>query len=316
MDLTALRYVVAIAEEKSLAKASDQLFVTSSALSQCVKKIENELGAPLFEKIDSRTFIPTHVGRVYVEAAARILGIKETAYREIRDVNFMVRGRFTFGCSPYRGLSVFANVYPSFHKKYPKVRIDLREAYMNSIYDLVRDGSIDIGMTTPLAADPDAVQLELLDREEIVLAIPKDHRLAHLAGPGGHGSIPIESLAEFKDDEWMLSLKGSMSRNLTDGIFEKAGFSPSRVLLETSSTDPHLIAIEEGIAVGLVPEPRVPGSVQAVFLHLEPRQYRSLYATYRRNYRLSESQRFLIDQLREFYRTPLVKPAPRHKQAW
>lgn len=316
MDLTTLRYIVTIAEEKSLAKASERLFVTSSALSQCIKKLENDLGAPLFEKIDSRTFILTNVGKIYVDAASRILEIKEVAYREIQDVNYLVRGRFTFGCSPNRGLAVFSNVFPTFHKKYPKIRIDLKEAYMNSIYNLVLDGTIDIGMTTPVSEDTDSINLELLDQEEIFLAIPRNHRLAHLTGGTMYGTIGIEDLNLFKDDDWMLSQKGSMSRNLNNNIFEKAGFFPSKVLLETSSTNPHIIAVEEGIAVGFIPEPRIAGSASVLLLHLEPRQYRRLYATYRKNYKLSESQRFLIDRIKEFYRTPLIQPAAPHRQAW
>jgi DNA-binding transcriptional LysR family regulator len=88
------------------------------------------------------------------------------------------------------------------------------------------------------------------------------------------------------------------------------------VLLETSSTNPHLIAVEEGIAVGLIPTPRVDVGARIVQLHLEPPKTRRLYATYRRSYRLSESQRFLIDMIQEFYTLPINNALPPYRLDW
>ena len=316
MDLTALQYIVTIAEEKKLSRASERLFVTSSALSQCIKKIENELSTPLFEKVDSRTFLLTNAGKIYVDAAKEILRTKDEAYREIQDVYNMKRGKFTFGCSPKRGLAVFSNVFPVFHKEYPNIQIDLVEANLNTLYDMVLDGAIDIATITPLSKELETVGFELLDEEEIVLAIPVGHPHAPLAGKTKIGSIDLPSLNLFKDDAWVLSNKGSMHRNLTDEIFRIAGFSPGKVLLETSSTNPHLIAIEEGIAVGFIPVPRMGKSANIVQFHLKPVQHRRLYAAYRKSYRLSESQRFLIDKIREFYLTPVTKALPPHRLGW
>lgn len=316
MDLTALKYIVTIAEEKQLSKAAELVYVTSSALSQCVKKIEGELGVPLFEKIDSRTFLLTNAGKIYVDAAKRILQIKEDAYREIQDVYNTSRGEFSFGCSPKRGLAVFSNVFPVFHKAYPEIKIELIEANLNTLYELILNGAIDIAMITPMARELESVGFELLDEEEIVLAIPVDHPKAALAGPDGIGTLEIEKLDMFKKDEWILSNKGSMHRNLTDDIFEKAGFYPEKVLLETSSTNPHIITIEEGLAVGFIPIPRIRKSANICMFHLEPKQYRQLYAVYRKNYRLSESQRFLIDAIRTFYRSPITDRLPPHRLGW
>ncbi len=316
MDLTSLGYIVAVAEQRQLSKAADIVHVTSSALSQCIKKIEDELGLPLFEKIDSRTFHLTTAGRIYVDAAKKILKTKDEAYREIRDVYHTVRGRFTFGCSPKRGLAMFSNVYPTFHKVYPDVRIDLVEANLNKLYDWVLDGSVDIAIITPLLRELDTVNHELMDQEEIVLAIPVGHPRAYLGGQGLVGSISIPELEYFRNDDWVLSNKGSMHRNLTDEIFKEAGFFPQHVLLETSSTNPHLIAIEEGIAVGFVPVPRMEKSAKIIQLHLKPEQHRSLYATYRKSYILSESQRFLIGKIKEFYNTPVTKDLPPHRLGW
>lgn len=121
MDLTLLEYIVTIAEERKLSKAAEKLYVTSSALSQCVKKLETDLGVPLFERINGYYLHLTNGGKIYVDAAKKILQIKKEAYMELEDLQHAKRGRFVFGCSPKRRLAMFANVYPVFHKAYPKL---------------------------------------------------------------------------------------------------------------------------------------------------------------------------------------------------
>ena len=146
-----------------------------------------------------------------------------------------------------------------------------------------------------------AVNLEFLDSEEMVLAFPLHHPLARLTDDEGSGSISLSDLKRFSGDSWMMTNHDSMLRNLTDAIFDMAGFFPEKVLLETSSTNAHIAAIEEGIAVSLVPLPTRKIMSRMRILHLEPRQHRSLYVAYRKSYLLSESQRFFISKVREFY---------------
>lgn len=84
MNLKELEYVVAIADEKSLTKAAERLFITPSALTQQVLRLENELHAPLF--IRSRSgWQPTEAGEIYLEAARKILFIRQDAYNRLQD---------------------------------------------------------------------------------------------------------------------------------------------------------------------------------------------------------------------------------------
>ncbi|MBN2861365.1 MAG: LysR family transcriptional regulator [Sphaerochaetaceae bacterium] len=303
MNLALLQYIVTIAEEKGLARAAARLNITPSALSQSVKKLEGELNIPIFEKINSHTFQLTSGGKIYVEAAERILKIRDETYLRLEDTQRSNRTRFVFGCSPRRGLAMLTNVFPPFHKKYPNVQIELRESYLNTLLDCVIEGSVDIAVLTPLSDEHHLVELEILDTEEIVLAIPADHpHTAELTGDAQTGTISYSDLHLFRHDNWMLSNKDSMHRNLTDDILKKVGFYPERVLLETSSTTPHIAAVEAGIAVSLVPVPQRPGP-NTRLLHLEPKIYRTLYAAYRKSYILSDSQRDFIDSIRQYYRS-------------
>ena len=316
MDLTMIKYIVTIAEEKKLSKASEKLFVTSSALSQCIKKLESDIGIPIFEKINGQSFHLTEGGRLYVETARKILQMKEEVYRELEDVQHDNRGSFIFGCSPKRGLAMMSNIYPQFYRSYPNIHIELKEANLNSLYSSVINGEVDIAVLTPLSEEHNFVNLEPLDKEEIVLAVPKSHPKAHLAGESGIGTISLNEFKIFENDNWMMTTRSAMLRNLTDEIFEEAGFYPEKVLLETSSTSPHVSAVEEGIAVSLIPMPRRLEDLDIVVFQLQPKQYRRLYAAYRKSYLLSNSQRYFINLMAEFYRKAVKEVLPPHKAGW
>jgi DNA-binding transcriptional LysR family regulator len=316
MDLTILKYIVAIAEEKKLTRAAEKLHVTSSALSQCIKKLENEIGIPVFEKINGRSFRLTEGGKLYVDTAKKMLQMKKEVYRELEDVQHDNRGSFIFGCSPKRGLAMLANIFPQFHKVFPNIHIELKEDSLNTLYDSVINGMVDIAVLTPLSDQPKLVNLEPLHIEEIVLAIPLTHPKAYLAGDSRVGTLSLQDLNIFKNDSWMLTNKNSMLRNLTDKIFEEAGFFPEKVLLETSSANAHISAIEEEIAVSLIPIPRRMPELDIVIFHLQPNQHRRLYASYRKSYLLSDSQRYFINLMAEFYHTAGDKKLPPHRAGW
>ncbi len=316
MNLTVFEYVVAIAEERKLAKAAERLFVTPSALSQSLKKLESSLGFSIFERVNGHVLKLTDSGEIYVAAARKILKIADDVSLELADMQSSNRSSFVFGCSPNRGIAMMTNVFPTFHKAYPNVRITLMEAYLNAQYDMVLNGTVDIAAITPVSDELSSVDMEFLDEEEIVLTIPGTHRLAYLADSAdGSGTITLDELKLFRDDKWMLTFKNAMLRNLTDSIFDRAGFFPQNVLLETSSTNPHISAVEEGIAVSLMPIPRGERIPNMRILHLEPRQFRRLYAIYRKGYLLSESQQFFLHLIRSLYQnTPTDLPL--YKKGW
>ena len=313
MNLTQLEYIVTIADERKLSSAAEKLFVTQSALSQFLKKLEDELGTPLFERIGRQLHL-TYCGEIYINAAKQILQIKKETAIELDGVLKENRMKVTFGCSHKRGLAMFSYVFPSFYKKYPNVRLELKEANMNELYNDVIEGLVDIAVVSPLAEQPFIVH-ELLDEEEIVLAIPTMHPLAHLAGKGLEGALDISQLKQFEHDNWMLSNSSSMHRNITDNIFKQVGFFPENILVETSSTDPHVMAVKEGIAVSLIPMPRQTDPSLVIF-HLTPTPYRKLYAIYRESYLLSESQKAFIEMLKLFYNNARSGNLSTPNQGW
>ena len=85
MNLQKLNYMIAIADEGSLSKAAEKLFITPSALSQYISREEELLGVPLFSRSREK-WILTYAGEVYIDAARRLININDDTERLIQDL--------------------------------------------------------------------------------------------------------------------------------------------------------------------------------------------------------------------------------------
>lgn len=95
MDRREIEYVIVIAQEKTLSKAADRLFVSQPALSRFLLKLEDELGLPLFER-RKRQLIPTYAGELYLATARSILQLQQ----KLKGTG-CVEGRFDHGNCPW-----------------------------------------------------------------------------------------------------------------------------------------------------------------------------------------------------------------------
>ena len=82
VNLQNLEYIIAISEEKSLSRAADRLLLSQAALSQHLKKVEQELDAKLFQRQHGQLLL-TDAGRVYVNGARRILDLYNKALYKV-----------------------------------------------------------------------------------------------------------------------------------------------------------------------------------------------------------------------------------------
>lgn len=183
MNLKELEYVVAIADEKSLTKAAERLFITPSALTQQVLRLENELHAPLF--IRSRSgWQPTEAGEIYLEAARKILFIRQDAYNRLQDQIQRSAYSLTIGLPPERGTDMFSRIYAPFRERFPDVTIQLRETSVHTQQDLIRSGQLDLGFLTLSEAQMTKDEYVSLWEEEILLAVPQKYPEARPAPAG------------------------------------------------------------------------------------------------------------------------------------
>jgi DNA-binding transcriptional LysR family regulator len=177
MELRHLRTIVAVAQHRSLTKAGEELYLTQSAISQQIRRLERELGIEVFRRT-SRSVELTAEGHVILGYAQRVLAEVDGLQSELEELTGLLRGQLRIGgvypTGPYDLFGMLAD----FRAAHPGVAVHMVEDTQEDALAALRADELDCAFT---ALDPDALGDEfaatLLWLEEIVVALPPGHPL-------------------------------------------------------------------------------------------------------------------------------------------
>jgi len=293
LDTTHLQYILTIAQEGSLLAASHKLFVTPSALSQLVSRLETELDTLLFKRT-KQGWIPTHAGELYIEMAKDIILREKNTLIRISDIAENQAGHFTVGVTAGRGTRMFAAVLPRFRESYPKVRVGLVEGSVLQINKAIAEGRVDVGFVTNTMCYPNVITRHQA-HERIVLAVPRSHPAAELAG-----KQKAVDMAMFREDDFLLAGEGTTLRTIADQAFAQAGFCP-RVAFETHSVSTLHALANGGFGLSFVPEFYTGEDTDAVYFELMPPRAWELVAATRSGCYVTRAQEHFINLVTEYY---------------
>jgi DNA-binding transcriptional LysR family regulator len=298
MDLKQLEYMIKIAEENNITKAAEKLFITQSALNQQLLRLEKELGTQLF--VRSRTnWHLTHAGEIYIENAKKVARLKKDTYNQINDLMDIKKGKLSIGLTPERGPEMFASVYPIFYKKYPNLRIEPIELSVKQQQHEISTGNLDIGFLTLQNSQKTNDEYIHICSEDIILAVPKAHPLAHLGGKLGD-QLPEISLDRFKNDTFALMQKGSTLREIYDNLTTDEDFNPS-ILLETRSCHNLYHMVAEGICCSIIPIAYAQQNSNVSYFLIKQRPVWEVCASYKKGTYLSNPAKELIKIAQYFW---------------
>jgi LysR family transcriptional regulator, hydrogen peroxide-inducible genes activator len=176
MTLNELRYIVALAQERSFGRAAAKCYVSQPALSVAIQKLEDELGAPLFERGKNEVTV-TPVGERIVEQAQKVL--EEAArIREIAQAgrNQLV-GALRLGVIHTVGPYLLPDLIPVLHDKAPEMPLDIEENLTEHLEAQLRSGRIDAAIIA-LPFQPAGVVTEFLYEEPFQVVVPQGHKWA------------------------------------------------------------------------------------------------------------------------------------------
>ena len=179
MDIRDLEYFLACCKAESFTAAAREVHIVQSAMSCAIARLEQNLGAPLFD----RTVTPialTEQGAVMKAAAQRIIDAVQAAREEVATVSGQVRGTVTLGSTLHTGRIDLACVLADIRERHPGVVVKLRQSNTGSegLVHAVRDGSVDIALTASTNEPPRGVVLNPLFSEPMVFVCRPDHRLS------------------------------------------------------------------------------------------------------------------------------------------
>ncbi len=175
MDLPALKIFLAVAHERSFSRAAAKVHRTQPAVSQAVRRLEQQLGEQLFDR-SSKTGTLTEAGRTlenYGQRLVRLAEETESAVSELRDLR---RGRVLIGANE-AAVHTLLPLVTRFRQRYPDIAIDVRRVPARQIAVEVQQGSLDFGALTFHPQAPGLLEVPV-GSDELVLLVPPSHELA------------------------------------------------------------------------------------------------------------------------------------------
>ena len=136
-------YVYAVWQERSFSKAAARLYISQPSLSAKIKKIEDELGAVIFDRSTTPLRL-TEFGQIYINAITEVKQIERRMENTINDMNMLHSGELSIGASNVFAAYVLPPLIAKFKKKFPNVKIQLIEDNTASLEKMLSCNEIDI----------------------------------------------------------------------------------------------------------------------------------------------------------------------------
>lgn len=243
MELRHLRTIAAVARHRSLTRAGDELFLTQSAVSQQIRRLEQELGVEVFRRT-SRSVELTAEGRVILGYAERVLAEVDGMHSELEEITGLLSGQLRIGgvypTGPYDLFGMLAD----FRAAHPGVAIHMVEDTQDDVLAALRADELDCAFT---ALDPDALGDEyaatLLWKEEIIVALPHDHALTRSARVTFE-QLAAEDLIAYRENS---ALRRRLERTMAD-----RGLAPRNAFICTEMAAVRGLA-SKGLGVAVLP---------------------------------------------------------------
>ena len=175
MDLFQLETFLAVAEERSFSRAAARLHRTQPAVSQAIRKLEEELGEVLFERA-SRDGSLTDAGEVLQEYAQKLLNLRGEAGTALEELRSLHRGRLNLAANEYTCLYLLP-LLDEFRRQNPRIKVAVQRSLSSRVADEVLSHSVELGVVSFRPEDPQ-VRSIVAYRDELTFVVNPKHALA------------------------------------------------------------------------------------------------------------------------------------------
>jgi len=249
MELRQLEYLDAVVRHGGFVRAAQEVYVTQSALSQQISRLEGELGLALLRR-GPRGVEPTPAGMEFLTHARAILGEIAQARAAITEHLDGARGVVRVAATVYDSPGL-PEALVAFHRRHPQVQLALHHGAAAQVTEQLAAGSADLAVLAVCAPPklPAHISVRTLAEQRLWLLSAVDGPLAG-AGDTRHGG-PL-ALDELRGRPVVMPERGTALRELLVAAFTDAGFSPLP-LFETSDPQTVRQLVAAGLGLGVVP---------------------------------------------------------------
>lgn len=297
MDINQLEVLIAVAQEKSFSRAAERLHRSQPAISQAIRRLEGEIGEPLFDR-SSKDGTMTAAGRVLFELAQQMLNLRQSAHAAIKELKGLQRGKLSLSANEYTVMYLLP-LLPVFRARHPHIKIEVKRSLASRISSEILARETEVGIVSFKPNDPAITSVPVLT-DELALIVAPDHPLA---------GKKVVSVRELGAESFVAHNVPSPYRERVVRAFEKYR-TPLNISLEMPTLEAIKRFVEGGMGVALVPRLTAQteiarGQVAALTVR-EMKLERRLYLVYRRGATLSHAARAFLRIARELPKGPPV----------
>lgn len=302
MEFYQLEVFIAVAEEGSFSRAAERVFRTQSAVSQAVKKLEDELGLLLLDR-ETATLVPTEAGQAVLDYARRTIAMRDQCLQLTDSLKRARTGKVTIAAFESAALYILPEPLRAFHERFPDIEIEVLRRPDETIPHQVLERSADIGFVTSESPFHDLCSFKLFD-DPLILIVPPGHRLA------GRRDAMVEHLA---NEHFFVHHVRTQTTQKVIGLFEEHR-TDLRIAARLWSYENVKEFVKGGAGVAIVPaisartELRERTLVEVPLAGLD--SYRTIRVIHSKEQYLPAAARELLGVIKTWRWPSLTRPGP------
>jgi DNA-binding transcriptional LysR family regulator len=293
MELRQLRYLVALADELNFTRAAARAHVAQPALSQQIRRLEDELGMRLVERTTRQVRL-TEAGATLVSRGRRIMAEVDAARADIDAIRGILTGHVRVGTMHTMGPVDVSHALAIFHERHPAIELTVREESSKELAEMLRDDELDLAfLSVTEEIESHGLGLQPLVSEELMVVLPPDHRLRRRQRL---------RMAELEDEEFISFREGARLRELLIEAAASAGFEP-QIKLESNESERIRRLVARGMGVAVLPrsDARASGTDVTAVALTEPSLTREIALAWRRERKQPPAVAEFLDLSRELF---------------
>lgn len=316
MFLKHKRYAYRVYLTRSFSKAAEQLFISQPALSALIKKEEESIGMPIFDRSTTPISL-TAAGEYYIKSVEKIMMIEQQMQEYFSTLSQKQKGTVNIGSSTFFCAYILPSLIQKILHVYPNYEINLLEASAPDLKRCLEIGTMDF-VLVPEAYSSDAFTSFSVGKEHLILAVPTSYAVNQKVAKYALSFIdvvnkkhlepdaPIVPIHTFQQEPFLLLKRGHDLHNRSLDIFSKAGFTPNVLLYLDQMFTAYQIAKEQKALTFIRSEllDHVEANDRLLYYKIDdPLAVRDIYFSYKNNRTLSAACQNVLQIVQSSFNT-------------
>jgi DNA-binding transcriptional LysR family regulator len=241
MDLLHLEHFLAVVDEGTFTRAAERMNRTQPAISQSIRRLEEEVGAPLFAR-DVHEITLTEAGRLLADYARRLLGMRDDAIRRVADLRTLKAGTLTIAAHEAAAVYLLPAPLRAYLQRFPDIKVGIQRSRLAEIPRQVMDREVDVGFVKEKPTFHELQTVEVHSDQMVLVAAPQ-HPLVKRRDVG---------LRDLGSEQFVIHHQCAATTDRILQLFEQQA-TRCRVVAELWSFENVKTFVREQVGVAIVP---------------------------------------------------------------